>query len=51
LIEGYLHITEQIANSHAWKKALLRAGIDNFRWHDLRHIWTSGDAVKCYSRA
>ncbi len=28
-------------STQAWRKALRRVGIENFKWHDLRHTWAS----------
>ena len=37
----YLGKPFKSANTKAWKNALKRAGIDDMKWHDLRHTWAT----------
>jgi integrase len=30
---------------HVWREALIRAGIKDFRWHDLRHCWATNHVI------
>ncbi len=45
----YLGKPVREVNTKAWRNALKRVGIVDFRWHDLRHTWASWHVQKGHS--
>lgn len=38
------HAPVRCVNGQTWRDAVKRAGLKDFRWHDLRHTWASWHA-------